>query len=825
LTSESARWKGRPKTSTDVAPALRRHTGGRSTPPTTTGRSLRIASFLLSVALLTIEGAACRAQLPTPERVGFRHCALIYERPTRSAADLLPYVSRVVRGEPRAWLFDAFLFLHFNAASGARTDEGPTLMGDWESQLDQWFAPGRDLHALDEAVAQAARKLPAPPAPRKIILSMPYPNPKASVFGALPGGVSPDLGTAEGLRAAAQWYTAEARRRFDAAGFRHLRLWGLYWMREEMSRSDEPRAAIVADVAHRARLRLAWIPWWRATGFDRWRRGGFDVAFLQPNYAFHSWTHGGAVRRNRLAVAADLARKHGLGMEMEAGAVTESEADRKAFLHYLADGAPTRLGYQRSAMAYFLSTDTVERTASSRDPAHAAVYTALADFVEGKPVRDPDPALTMRSGNGGVVGRLRTPCRVTSVDIQPGPGATDWHGIVEVLVRAGADGTWRPGGWAIRAGQDEGAGRHQVLTVPVGVRASELCVRTRGKPAPWLRSARIVPETLSSEAPRTHSACGCSYSLSGQPRGTYDDNGAKLTDGVVPSGGFGEGRSVGWTTPTAAVCFDLGSVTKLDRVEVFCQGGSAAAVNWPAETSVLLADSRPAQPAMAGAGAVPSGLRWYAGGRPAITRRRSETDQDGVIAIALRPGARARYVTVAFRSAGWLMLSEIRILDGVRNLARAQGVRYTLRPHPTPSPEAAAHYADDGVRLTDGVVARSLNRAQVTGWSEGDERTLDLDLGSVLDVSSVTVWTLAGGLHGVYAPESIAVEGSRDGRDRRALGRASSVAVVEDGRTCSSRAFRLRLKTPVGVRHLHFTIRRARGWAMLSEIEVATGSR
>ena len=36
------------------------------------------------------------------------------------------------------------------------------------------------------------------------------------------------------------------------------------------------------------------------------------------------------------------------------------------------------------------------------------------------------------------------------------------------------------------------------------------------------------------------------YQLLPAPPAAYPDNGRKLTDGVVPSGGFLEGKSVGW---------------------------------------------------------------------------------------------------------------------------------------------------------------------------------------------------------------------------------------------------------------------------------------
>ncbi|NLI01631.1 MAG: DUF4855 domain-containing protein, partial [Chthonomonadales bacterium] len=566
---------------------------------------LQAAIRLAVVAALASSPAlAAWADLPTPEQVGFHHCALIYERKTRSKADLLPYVSHVASGRPRAWLFHAFLFLHFTARSGVRTDDGPTTRSDWEYQLDQWFAPGRDLHALDEAVAEAARRLGKPPRPRLVLLTIPYPNPTVRDFGAGLDGASLDLQDQDGVRKAAEWYVGEAVRRFASAGFRHLKLWGIYWMREEMPLSDEPRVRTVADVVHQAGLKFAWIPWWRASGFDRWRVPGFDVAFLQPNYAFHAWTHGGSVRRNRLAAAADLAAKHGLGIEMEAGDVVNSEADRLAFLHYLADGATGMLDYQRSAMAYYLGTETIERISTSNRPQDRLVYDSLARYIAGNRVPDPSPRLALNRTGDVLEARLSSQRRISALDIlldEPDRSAA-WTGQVEVLVRKSRAESWRAGGWAIRSGYDETAGSRQVITVPIGQVASELRVVAHGQNGRPLVPARLVAETLERETPRSHAARGCAYVVSPRASGVYDDDGAKLTDGYVPERGFSEGRSVGWTSPSVAVSFDLGASRRFDRIEAVCQGGSYAAVNWPADAIAMISDDAPPPASLTGQG-------------------------------------------------------------------------------------------------------------------------------------------------------------------------------------------------------------------------------
>lgn len=758
----------------------------------------------------------------SPAEAGFHHCALIYERSSRSAEDLLPYVCRMDRGRPREWLFDSFLFLRFNMPSGTRTDEGPTTWPDWLKHLDDWFADGRDLRALDEAIGTAAAKLGNPPVRRTVMLSIPYPNRAVLDFGLDEEGGSAGLNTDSGLENGARRYVAEASRRFAEAGYKHLDLWGFYWMREEISPPDEPRVRVVARAVHDAGFRLSWIPWWRASGWDRGRECGIDATIMQPNYAFVAWTHGGAVRRNRLAVAADLARANRLGIEIEAGDVVNSRADRAAFIHYLADGAPERLGYRDGASAYYLGVDTVERTCRSQEPEIRRLYDALADFVTGRPVSDPDPKQTWKSVCGGMEGVLHSPAHVTALDLffdEPA-GSEAWTGRVEVFGASRDGEPMRPAGWALRTRRQDQDGRHQVITVPIDRDVAALKVKlypsaVRGAP----NGVRALAGGVGPEGIRRHLAYGCAYTTDLSAKRAYDDDGAKLIDGVTPPEGFPAGRSVGWTAPEVAVRLDLGRVRRVTAIEVVCQGGSGSWVNWPTDAVATLSQGSAPPDRLSSTGPWPRDLRTAAPSPIVVTRRRSETDMDGLLRFEVKPSARARYANIVLRGNGWIMLSEVRVLDGARNVAREPGVRYALRPLPTPTEADADRYADDGVRLTDGYRAGSFSRTQVTGWNDGSERTFVVDLGMAQRISEATVWSLRGGQFGIYAPKTVICESSSDGHAWRRLGSADRAEGVEDGKSCEAAPYRI-----VGLaecRYLRIRVVPQQGWAMLSEIEVA----
>ncbi|HSV74679.1 MAG TPA: DUF4855 domain-containing protein, partial [Chthonomonadales bacterium] len=768
----------------------------------------------------------------TPEAAGFRQCVLIYDRPERSADDLLPYVSRWIDGAPRAWNFDAFLFLIQASHRGVRTEIGETQREDWAYHLDRWFAPGRDLAALDEALHRAAAVLGEPPAPRAVILSIPYPHPAVRDFGDVDGdGRSEDLSTAAGRDAVLRWYLGEARARFRAAGYRRLRLWGFYWMREDVPATEQHLPQEAARLVRAGGERFLWIPWFRAPGYDRWREMGFDAAILQPNYAFHSWHHHGTVRANRLSLAAELARRHGMGIEIEAGSVDTSLPDRRAFVQYLAMGGRSALGYQQGASAHFLGVDTVERLARSADPALRNLYALLCDYVAGDAVTDPDISLEWRTRrHGGVteavalmpaVGGGGEPAVPGLLDVfldEPDPQRA-WRGHVTVEVRIAGSRAWTPAGWALRGAPDASAGRWQVVTVPVGKAGEALRVRLTdapGSPRPTVSS--YSPDFWDVGAANNHLARGRPYRFSRTAQAAYGDSGRELTDGSLAPGGFGSGETVGWHGQPVAVLFDLGRPMLVERVEAHCSGGGYAAVNWPASAVVTFARHQPPPDALAGRGALPDGFAW-SGGSPAVeTFRRGPTDLDGRIDFRPERPLRARWVNLLFAPNAWLMLSEVRIVSGGRNVA--PDATYTLAPLPTAPETGAVRYADDGRKLTDGLTADTFMPGRLVGFQQETDATATVDLGTEMEVRTVRVHALAGGLYGIRAPAGATVELSADGERWSPPVEAERPVVTEDGARAEQYILAAALRPGSRARHVRVQLRRAGGWAMLSEIEV-----
>ncbi|HEY3297423.1 MAG TPA: DUF4855 domain-containing protein [Armatimonadota bacterium] len=442
------------------------------------------------LALVAGRAESAEGEYPTVASAGFHHCALIYQRESRNTEELKPYVARYVNGKPTSdWLFDSYLFLTQTTASDKSTESGATDKRDWLSILDQWFASGRDLFALDDALTETAEAqgLPGPPSKRKIILCIPWLNPKVTSFGDVDGdGRSEDLSTAEGRKTVIRWYLGEARRRFADARFRHLELWGFYCMREDVIHDADTISMIVEEV-HSKSEKVLWIPYFLASGWDQWRKFGIDVAIMQPNYAFSSWMDGGRARRNRLAICADLARSHGLGVEIETRGTASSDFERRMFMHYLCDGAKSRYGYQDAPTAYFLTYDAIGAWYNAADAKSRKTYDALCDYVVGKPVKDPDVEYEWKwsKSKDALVAATVLPSRqyIASLDVFLRDSPADyWHGIASVEVRADKSTSWTPCGSKIRDTADSIAGDHQVITVPVGSSAEEVRLIFKSEP-------------------------------------------------------------------------------------------------------------------------------------------------------------------------------------------------------------------------------------------------------------------------------------------------------------------------------------------------------
>ncbi len=764
--------------------------------------------MLLAGALIGARADYC----PPSSRAsdGMRDIMLIYgEAGKWKPDDFLPYVAYLDRqGKPRDWFYDAFLFMMFGGApSGKSYIEGATNRKDWEFFLDEEFAPGREFAALDATIEAAAKSLGrAPVVP--VIVMIPYPSPKQKDFGTVDGGGgTEDFSTDAGRQKAVAWFLRAFRDRWQHAAFRHLKLWGFYWMNEGISPADEAIVKATARDIHSLGLKFHWIPWFNAPGVGKWRDLGFDLVIMQPNYAFIPPS--GLLRipdEDRLTNAANTCRRLGMGIEMELNMnagwdphrlMSVDPKDQVNLQLYLDHGDASLDGYQSGAVrAYYQGSTAIASLCRSNDPNLRQLYDDLYRFHKGtykrrrpyQPLRapaaclvdgrwttrpdapakavtlaGPHAALTLDLESARLVGDVRihfagsvAPQRVSlALNSDPVSGA-----FVEVA--ANDDILLRP----------EAGGGFTILTFP-----ARLARRMRVDFAVKAGESIAVDEVLL--MPTAHMLWGYPYEISAN--GT--DEAHCLTDGVAG----GDAMAV-WRDGRGEARFELQEAWYAESLRVHFRR-----VGRKPFTPRLSVD---------------------------VAAGNFSADNDGWAVVPLNCPVRRMSLRVEDAAAGVVAVDEVALLPA-KNLAA--GCAYTY------DPPFHATYPDDGRKLTDGELSHGFGDGKMVGWagwSGTRDVTVTVDLGAVRAVDAVEAHVQGGGVAAVHFPERAAASVSDDGNQWQPV--AASRAAPEVTESRESKGLRsalgwLKLPTP-GAHGRYVRLRLTpTSWLMLSEIRVMSG--
>lgn len=646
-------------------------------------------------ALLALTATVLRAEWPTVETAGFRHCALIYELPSRNKDDFKPMLAyRTPEGvyDKNRQLFDAFLFLT-QVVDGAKTQDGETTMRHWRKLMDNWFRAGADVPALHAALTELDREPGGPPRrPIKVIFCIPWLSPAVTDFGDVDGdGKSENLANKSEVDKVLRWFLGELETRLKA--YPELELWGLYWMREDVEH-DAANLRIAADILHGKNLKFLWIPYFRAANWDRWREFGFDVAIMQSNYAFTSKLSGGNSRRNRLDVTADLCKAHGMGVEIEFP-YGMSEPERRIVLETYAAGS--RHGFQFVPTAYFFSYRFEQYR--SADPAVRDIYEQTADYIEGKIIELPaEDRWTVRLDAAGLTATAAfdPPRRIGGVDLflEETP-ARFWRGVIAVEARNGEDEPWRTIGWQYRGNRLPSDGRHQLVHVEAFAEAKEFRLTMHAaadSPAPALTG---VAADFTDRAPVVGAAFRLPYRSTLPPARVFyadSDRGDRLTDGVTggPWKAF-----VGWHNGPIGIQLDLGASPPVyDEIRVYARSEPDKAIRWPDGLFAVTAPDGPP-----GLDRAPE-LRFapVPADGPLAIKRLAPGIEEGFYACRF-PARADRFLRIGGEASAWGFLAEIELRRDGRKIETPRP-RYRLT---TPQKvKADSLRRDDGFKLTDG---------------------------------------------------------------------------------------------------------------------------
>ncbi|RAV19786.1 DUF4855 domain-containing protein [Paenibacillus contaminans] len=316
---------------------------------------------------------------------------------------LLPAVAYIDPSKQiKDMMFDSFTFLPYATASSGRSyfyKNGATAnqvsnKQDWQEYIDFLFNDQNQLAALNAAVGEAKSALSRPDYQGKVKIAIPNPVGAQNAFGTIDGVDlnfnQAEVGNEQALTnrvKAVKWYVDQILQRWDPAKYPNLRLDGFYWLDEAIhyyvDNLEESLVMQAIDYIHQQNKIIHWIPFYQASGFEKWKYYGFDYAVMQPNYAFQD-----AAPVTRPTDTALLAKRYGLGVEMELRNIT-NEADRQKYYQYVYQG--TTAGYMKeSVRGWYLGNLTLQDAYNSTDPAQRDIYEMTYKSVKGSFPKAPE---------------------------------------------------------------------------------------------------------------------------------------------------------------------------------------------------------------------------------------------------------------------------------------------------------------------------------------------------------------------------------------------------------------------------------------------------
>ena len=318
----------------------------------------------------------------------WRRAVLVYHSGGRTAAQWQRHLMRVdadgrFTGQ---WLFDGAI-LTAQSYNGRDLMYGGFSGEELDGLLGQLFA---DAFQLDAAATALAARFGAPNAPHGVVIGVPWLSPATRTL-TLPDASQPlDLSAPDQRVRAMDWYLEQIASRAAEADWKHLRLYGAYYHREEIIDAyDDP--AFVASFnagAHARGMKTVWVPYYGAPHMWDATELGFDVSNVQPSVAFRGHQYGGQAGNGRLYALGQDSKAHSQAYEYETSTAGQTQPENWLSHQYLA--VARHCGIDVFPQVFYTGTsddmfDTVTTQAAAIGDRWWC-YNDLADYLAGRPI-------------------------------------------------------------------------------------------------------------------------------------------------------------------------------------------------------------------------------------------------------------------------------------------------------------------------------------------------------------------------------------------------------------------------------------------------------
>ncbi|MCH4100407.1 MAG: DUF4855 domain-containing protein [Prevotella sp.] len=310
--------------------------------------------------------------------------ALIYQggvnRLDWTQDQFIPYVTHQFADGHKDWLFDGFLFLDFSNGKGRNYAYGynkdKARKGEWVWLLNRLFEKGKALSALDDCIQQEKKELGNPNFQHYVVIGLPIALPKQKDWGTL-GGKKLDFNNQADQIKAMKWYVKQLLRKFNKANYKNIKLAGFYWLDEDIATCKD-LSIYISKYIHDKNKKLYWIPYWKAKGFEQWKKLGFDIAYQQPNHFFSA-----TIPDSRLDEACQSAFSNNMGLEFEFDnrAMFEHKNSfynrMKAYIHAFEKHDV----FKKSAIAYYSGSKAILEMYKSKNLKDIEIMDYLAKLI------------------------------------------------------------------------------------------------------------------------------------------------------------------------------------------------------------------------------------------------------------------------------------------------------------------------------------------------------------------------------------------------------------------------------------------------------------